>query len=84
MLKLQIYNGDKMDEIMVRLSKQTKEIIAKHKLVNWERTAANAIKLRASKLALMDEITSKSKLTMKDVMETDENVKKGLFKRYSP
>ena len=84
MLKLQIYNGDKMDDIMVRLPKQTKDIIAKHKLVNWERTAANAIELRASKLALMDEITSKSRLTMKDVMETDENVKKGLFKRYSP
>ncbi len=84
MLKLQMCNGDKMDDIMVRLPKQTKDIIAKHKLVNWERTAANAIKLRASKLALMDEITSKSKLTMKDVMETDENVKKGLFKRYSP
>lgn len=74
----------KMDEIMVKVPKQTRDIIAKHKLVNWERTAANAIKLRASKLALMDEIMSKSKLTMEDVMEIDEKVKKGLFKRYSP
>ena len=58
-------------------------IVKKHNEIRWSEIARRAIINEAEKLKLIDKIASKSKLTMKDVIEINEKVKKGLLERYT-
>lgn len=55
------------------------EIMNKHREIRWSEIARKAIIEHIEKLRLMDKIASKSKLTMKDIEEINEKVKKGLY-----
>ena len=57
------------------------EIMRKHNEIRWSEIARRAIAKQVKKLAIMDKIASKSKLTMKDIEEINEKVKTGLFKK---
>lgn len=58
-------------------------IVKKHSEIRWSEIARRAIVSEAEKLELIDKITSKSKLTMKDVMEINQKIKKGLLEKYA-
>lgn len=58
------------------------EIMKKHSEVKWSEVARKAIWDHAKKLELMDKITSKSKLTQKDVYEISKKIKQGIAKRH--
>ena len=55
------------------------EHMKKHREIRWSEIAREAIILHVKKLAMMEKIASKSKLTMKDIEEINEKVKKGLY-----
>ncbi len=57
-------------------------IMKKHTEIRWSEVARRAISSEAKKLALMDSLTTKSKLTLKDVEEINEKIKEGLFAKY--
>ena len=58
-------------------------IVKQHTEIKWSEIARRAMWDQARKLALMDEIAKKSRLTEKDVNELDHKIKAGLFKRFS-
>ncbi|MBI2084047.1 MAG: hypothetical protein HYT70_00295 [Candidatus Aenigmarchaeota archaeon] len=50
--------------------------------INWSEVARQAIKERATQLAVLRDIASKSKLTEKDALELGRKINRGLAKRY--
>jgi len=58
-------------------------IMKKHTEIRWSEVARRAISSEAKKLALMDSLTAKSTLTMKDVEKINEKIKEGLFAKYT-
>lgn len=73
-----------MSEIKIRLPEEIGKAIKKHGHIDWEGLASRAIQRKLAELKLMEAMTSKSKLSMKDVLAIDKKVKKGLRERYSP
>ena len=55
------------------------EIMRRHREIRWSEIARSAILEHVEKLAMMDKLASKSKLTMKDISEINKKVKKGLY-----
>lgn len=71
-----------MPNMTLSLPEEIYGVVKKHSDVKWSEIARRAISEKAMKLALMDKITSKSKLTLKDVQEINQKVKKGLLAKY--
>ena len=71
-----------MPNMTLSIPEEIHSIIKNHNEIRWSEIARRAITQEARKLKLMDNLASKSKLTMKDVKEIDEKIKEGLFKRY--
>lgn len=67
-----------MPNITLSISKEIHEIMGKHREIRWSEIARAAILSQVRKLALMDKIASKSKLSMKDIEEINEKIKKDL------
>ncbi len=67
--------------ITLSLPEEIHEIMRKHKEIRWSEVARKAIVTEVRKLAIMDRIASKSRLTMKDIEEINEKVKKGLHSK---
>ena len=72
-----------MPNMTLSIPEEIHSIIKNHNEIRWSEIARRAITQEARKLKLMDNLASKSKLTMKDVKEIDEKIKEGLFKRYN-
>lgn len=72
-----------MPNMTLSIPEEIHKIIKKHNEIRWSEIARRAISKQARKLAIMDKIAFKSKLTMKDIEEINEKVKKGLHKLYS-
>jgi predicted CopG family antitoxin len=53
----------------------------KHSEIKWSEVARKAIEKKVHDLELLDELTSKSKLTEKDVLEISNRINKGLAKK---
>ena len=70
-----------MANMTLSLPEDMHEIMRKHNEIRWSEIARRAIAKQVKKLAIMDKIASKSKLTMKDIEEINEKVKTGLFKK---
>jgi hypothetical protein len=70
-----------MPNITLSLPDEVHKIMRKHREIRWSEIARQAITEQVRKLALMDGIASKSKLTMKDIEKINEKVKKGLYTR---
>ena len=71
-----------MPNMTLSLPEEIYGVVKKHSEIKWSEIARRAISEKAMKLALLDKITSKSKLTLKDVEDINEKVKKGLLARY--
>ena len=68
-----------MSNITLSIPNEIHEIIRKHREIRWSEIARKAILEEINKLAVMDKIASKSKLTIKDIEEINEKIKKGLY-----
>jgi len=72
-----------MVNITLSIPEEIHKLVKKHKEINWSEVVRRTIRKQVMKLELMDKLTSKSKLTLKDIEEINERIKKGLFKRYA-
>ena len=70
-----------MPNITLSIPKEVHEIIKMHREIRWSEVARAAIVNRTEKLELMDEIASKSKLTMKDIEKINKKIKKNLHRK---
>jgi len=70
-----------MPNITLSIPENVHEIMRRHREIRWSEVARAAIVEQVEKLVVMDKITSKSKLTMKDIKEINEKVKKGIYFR---
>ena len=50
--------------------------------IRWSEIVRRAVIDKIDELSAIEKIASKSKLTMKDVMELDKKIKKGIRKRF--
>lgn len=71
-----------MPNMTLSLPEEVYSIVKKHNDIKWSEIARRAISEKALKLALLDKLTEKSKLTLKDIEEINEKVKKGLLAKY--
>ena len=71
-----------MAELTITIPEDLKQKIEKTPHIDWSKIARDAIYERASKLALLKDIASKSELTEKDAVELGGKVNIGLHKRY--
>ena len=71
-----------MPNITLSLPEEIYKMMKKHTQIRWSEVARKAILEEVKKLALMEKITSKSKLTFKDVEEIDKKIKKGLYQSF--
>jgi len=69
-----------MPNMTLSIPEEIHEAMKKHKEIRWSEIARNSIVNYVKKLEIMDKITSKSKLTMKDVMEIDKKIKSSISK----
>ncbi len=53
----------------------------KHSEIKWSEVARKAIEKKVYDLEMLDKLTSKSKLTEKDVMQISERINKGLAEK---
>ncbi|MEK6818555.1 MAG: hypothetical protein AABY10_01330 [Nanoarchaeota archaeon] len=70
-----------MPNVTLSIPEEVYVIMKKHREMRWSEVARAAIVEQVRKLETMDKIASKSKLTMKDVEEINEKIKKGLYAR---
>jgi len=71
-----------MPNMTLAVPEELHSIMKKHTEVRWSEVARQAMLSHVQKLELLDRITSKSKLTQKDVMEIDSKIKKGVFEKF--
>lgn len=67
-----------MPNITLSIPQDLHEIIKRHREIRWSEIARVAIVDQTKKLELMDEIASKSKLTVKDIEKINKKIKKNL------
>lgn len=71
-----------MPKVTFDIPADVKDIVSKHPEINWNKVISDTLWNYAKKIKLMDSITSKSKLTEKDVETIDHVIKAALFKKY--
>ena len=71
-----------MPNITLSISEEIYAMMKKHQEMRWSEVARRAIAEEVKKLELVEKITSKSKLTMKDIEEVNEKIKTGIHKHF--
>ncbi|MEK6906242.1 MAG: hypothetical protein AABW81_01330 [Nanoarchaeota archaeon] len=71
----------KMPNITLSIPEEIHRMMKLHREVRWSEIARAAIIEQMKKLALMDKIASKSRLTLKDISDINKKVKKGLHSK---
>ena len=71
-----------MANITLTISEDLKEELQKHKEVNWSAVTRRAMQDHLRKLHIADAISSKSKLTQKDIADLDKLVKHDIAKQH--
>ncbi len=74
--------GENLPNITLSVSEDIHSIMKQHGEIKWSEIARRAISEYAKKLDLLDALTQNSELTEEDIMELDENVKKGIYDHY--
>lgn len=69
-----------MKNITLTISDELREELAKHKEVNWSAVIRKALEQHLRNVEIVEKITSKSKLTMKDAMEISKKVNESVAK----
>ncbi len=70
-----------MPNITLSVPEDVHNAMKRHREIRWSEIAKKAIVAEVAKLALIEKITSKSKLSMKDVMEISEKIKSSVYSR---
>ncbi len=71
-----------MGEIKIEVPEDLKQEMDRIPFIDWSKVARDAIRKKASKLARLNAIASKSKLTEEDALELGREINKGLHERY--
>jgi len=71
-----------MVNMTLAVPEELHRIIKKHTEIRWSEVARRAMQEQATKLEILDSITSKSKLTLKDAEEIGNKIKMGIAKRH--
>jgi predicted CopG family antitoxin len=71
-----------MVNMTLSIPKELHEKMKKMSDIRWSEVARRAIEQRINDLEVMDEITSKSKLTKKDVDEISKKIKRSASKNF--
>jgi len=71
-----------MASITLQIPTEIKEILSQHPEIKWEKIVTDSLWDYAKKLRLIDKLTSKSKLSVRDVDKLDRTIKADLLKRY--
>jgi hypothetical protein len=71
-----------MPNITLQIPTEIEEILSKHPEIKWERIVTDSLWNYAKKLRLIDNVTSKSKLSDRDVDKLDRTIKVDLSKHY--
>jgi len=71
-----------MPNMTLAIPEELHRIVKKHSEIRWSEIARRAIKEQADKLELIDKLTTKSKLTKKDIIDVEQKIKEGLLERY--
>jgi hypothetical protein len=71
-----------MANITLSVSEELKRKMEQFPEINWSEVARQAIKNKATQLAVLKAIVSKSKLTEKEAIELGRKINKGLAKKY--
>lgn len=70
-----------MPTITLSIQSEIKTEMDKRKFVNWSEVARESIKNKINELKILEEITSKSKLTEKDAIALGKKINKSLQKK---
>ena len=71
-----------MVNITLSVSEEIKNLMDKFPEINWSEVARRAISEKAMKMAVFEQIISKSKLTEEDALELGRKVNKAVAKRF--
>lgn len=71
-----------MPSITLQIPTEIKEILSKHPEIKWEKIVTDSLWSYAKKIRLIDKLTSKSKLSDRDVDRLDRTIKADLSKHY--
>jgi hypothetical protein len=71
-----------MANITLKIPTEIKEILSQHPEIKWDKIVTDSLWDYAKKLRLIDKLTSKSKLSARDVHKLDRTIKADLLKRY--
>lgn len=71
-----------MVEIKVAIPEDLMQEMEKSSFIDWSKVVRNAIREKATKLARLKAIASKSKLTEEDAVELGRKINKRLHERY--
>lgn len=71
-----------MPKVTFDIPSEVNEVILKYSEINWNKVISDTLWNYVKKIKLVDSITSKSKLTDKDVEAIDHAIKADLLKKY--
>ncbi len=71
-----------MAEIVVKVPEDIEKAIREHKLMDWSKIAADALRQRIAQLELLEAIASESKLTEEDALELGRKINKSLWENW--
>ena len=71
-----------MANLTLAMPDELHQMMAKHREIRWSEIARKAIAKHIRKLAIMDRLASKSKLTKKDIEKFDAEIKLAANKRF--
>ena len=71
-----------MPKVTFNIPSEVNDVISKHSEINWNKVISDTLWNYVKKIKLVDSITSKSKLTDKDVEAIDHAIKADLIKKY--
>ncbi len=71
-----------MPKVTFEIPADIKDILTKHTEIDWDKIISDTLWNYAKKIKLLESITSKSRLTDKDVEVLDHEIKAALSKKY--
>ena len=71
-----------MPNVTLAVPEELHKIMRSHPEIKWNEIARHAMKEYAMRLEVLDDITSKSRFTERDVLEIGDEVKRDLAVRY--
>ena len=71
-----------MSKVSFEIPNDVKDILTKHTEIDWNKIISDTLWNYAKRIKLLESITSKSRLTDKDIDTLDHEIKTALSKKY--